>query len=189
MDESAGRTRPPSAPFVPYRVKRGAFREEGLYVETTSGKETLPWGKIRLVCLGIVEEYAQSPPPMSKVRKMMRELFFGSGIDEEEGKRPEKKRVTYVDFFMEGSPRMFRIESTSLDYRGLLPAVGYVSEENFRELVLDFYKRIPEAVFDESFQAYLTGKIAMVKKYQSLYDFQGECQERWKRMQEQSSLP
>lgn len=178
--------------YVGIRVKGGVLSHDGFTLETAHRQETIPWDRIELFCLGIVQETIEtgSPPP-SVLRRSIRELTAtvsgDQGADVPES--PRVRQSTYVDFFVKGCEVPYRIDSGSINYRGLLKEVGYVSERNFRMLLGQIMEYATFSRLDDNFKAFLSRTRAGVKSFPNVYAFQQYCLDVWNALKRESSTP
>jgi hypothetical protein len=170
--------------YLPQRVLSGSMKADGLEIGTREKKDFLPWNKIKLLCLGIVEEpFLESPTNFYlQLKQALKNLFFAEKREKQE---EQKRQILYLEIFVEDEQQPFRIESTSLDYRGFLDKVEYVSENNFKLFLKKLVEQIPDCVLDESIHAFLNNKKSVIRRFGNLYEFQRECQERWLKQQEE----
>jgi len=156
---------------LPLRVRAGAFHDDHFAIETSQEVFEIPWDKVTLLTMGIIEEdVADVDGPRSGMRNFVRKMFFG----EDSGQNAVKKQVREVyllDLYVERMDTPFRIESTSINYRRLLPEAGYVSFQNFLSLAQLIAGRCRMSRFDCSCFDFLGGRRDQVRRYASVYDF------------------
>lgn len=165
------------ATYVPRRIKKATFSDEEFEVETSAGKIKFKWDEVKFVFLGVIEEVISRPDVApSKLRSMIRQIFFEASEDRE-SRKPQTKRSVYIDLFLKDVEQILRIDSSSIDYRGLIPEVGYNSEINFRQLVKELAHRFKTDCLDKTFLAFLEDKKSEIRCFSSVYDFQSYCLE------------
>lgn len=114
-----------ATPYLPTRI-RGARIEDALFnITTAAGEESIPLASIKLLCLGVIDEInITSTIQPSGLRSMIQKVLLGSPDEDihQKSKQAPKKRTYYLDFFVAGRVQPYRIESTSMNYKGLIIA-------------------------------------------------------------------
>lgn len=108
-------------PYLPLRLKSASITDDLFYITTSNGEDKINLSSIRFICLGVIEEIDRgSETQPSGLRSMVRKLL-GSHDDEsnQKIKTVKKKRSYYLDFFVKEKEQPYRIESTSMNYKGL----------------------------------------------------------------------
>lgn len=168
--------------YFPQRILAGSILSEGLEVVLMEHKEILPWDKIRMVFLGIVEEPGLQIPPTTYMH--MKQAVSKIFTPEEKGKQEQRSHAhekVYIEFFVVDHAKPFRMESTSLDYRGFLSEREYVSENNLKKLLSKLSEKLPDCKFDNSVLAYLANQKGSVSRFPNVYEFQRNCQAQWEK--------
>lgn len=161
---------------LPLRIKSGSFEKQCFSIETAGEIFEIPWENIELLTLGVVEEDVGNPQgPKSGLRNLIRKVFFGEETSQNALKRAVRE-VYLIDVFVKELATPFRIESTSVNYRKLLPEAGFVSFLNFLELVKVISRRAVAARVDASCFALMKGRRENVRRYPAIYDFDLESQ-------------
>jgi len=172
--------------YFPQRVSGGSIHEEGLEVDLRDRKVLLSWAMIKKIFLAIVEEPLLSIPPTAYVRfKESLNNFIGRFFLSIDATKDEKSQAfktqgkIYLEMFVSEQEQPYRIDTTTLNYRGFLPQIDYVSDKNLRNFLTRLSERLPGAAFDPSFWAYLGNKKEEIVKFGSVYEFQRECLGKW----------
>ncbi len=159
---------------IPFRVQSGSAGSRGLILETYDDVYKFQWDQVEFLALGlIVNQLNHGKSPKSGMRMKIRELLLGD---------PEKKfKVKYqselhiLDIYLKDREAPFRIDQGSINYRGFLMRPGYVSIDNFRQLVaqVSYYSR--QAHLNHQLREFLKNPRSRLDPFESLYDFQIAC--------------
>jgi len=171
--------------LLPRRIRSAILKEKGLLAITSQGEIMIPWESVVFVFFGIVnEEVGFSEINKSGIRKMLRKVFLGEEHDQQQ---PQKtfRQVHLMDIFVKGEERGYRIHGSHFNYPSVLDNVEYISENNFRRLMAGILKYCSCCFFNRSAQSFLLRDKDNVKFYASVYDFELECLQSRRRMDDQ----
>jgi hypothetical protein len=156
---------------LPMRVRSGSFLSDHFVIETSQEVFEIPWDKIELLALGIVEEeVGETEGPKSGMRNFIRKVFFGDETSQK-GTKKQMREVYLLDMYVGKLDVPFRFESTSINYRKLLKEAGYVSFQNFMNLAQSIARHCTASRFDASCFEFLSGRKDLARRYGSVYDF------------------
>jgi len=161
---------------IPIRIKSGAVNDEALHVITSYESRNIPWGAIEYICLGAIDErISASDGPKSNMRNVIRKLFFGEKTQDDSGK-PDMRTQFILDIYVKDQDAAYRFDSTNINYKAFLGEVSYVSFLNFKKLVKLISEHARNSYFNRSLLALLMKKNDKVHHFNSIYDFELECQ-------------
>src|SRR5438552_3351608 len=112
--------------YIPQRFAGGKIRSHGLEISLRESSELLEWDKIRMVCLGLIEEPSLdvSGGAYHQVKQSVEKMFAKK---KERGGRGEPRQTYYLELFVEDRKEPFRAESTNVNYRDFIEEVEYIS--------------------------------------------------------------
>lgn len=156
------------------RIKTGKISPEGLTINTPRGEKNILWTDIELIRLGVISEEAPSVKlHVSGVRKLIQKTLFGKGPDREENIKDI--RISHIlDIFLKEKNEIIRFDSSYINYKSFLEAVGHVSLRNFKNLLQKISSFAPKHIQDKCFCAFLENKKDLITYYKSLNDFELE---------------
>jgi hypothetical protein len=161
---------------IPLRIKSGHFSQEYFHMVTSSGEIAIPLSSIHYICLGIIEEQAANADgPKSNMRNVIRKLFFGEKPQDDNQKQPTRK-LFLVDIYVEGQEAPYRLDSSNINYKTFLGEVSYISQHNFKKLFSLIVDQGTHGRFNRSAAAFYIKKPDRVHVYNSIYDFELDCQ-------------
>ncbi len=155
---------------LPIRVKGGTIHPEHLFLETAEEIIEVPWEKIKLLSLGVIEEkVGMEELPRSFIRNVLRSIFYGE-------KMKEVRKTYLLDIFVEGAEVPFRLDSSFINYRSFLPRPSHISIQNFKKLLNIFVHQARDSRLALSLVAFLCGRMTEVKGFGSIYDYEIELE-------------
>ena len=170
----------------PKVLKMAIPEPEGLAFQEEGQNKFLPWNGFTLLCAGEVEEtirVKESLPPDGKAAKWMARtglsVTTAVGIAYERSKKREvtKERTDsgyYLDLIAKGDFESVRIVGASFDYSYLGGRMGYNVLLNFKNLVLDIAKFLPNVTKNQGMRAMENKGVMKNVKYGGLKDFENE---------------
>jgi len=161
---------------LPFRIKGAKINPQSLALEIGEEWKEIPWNKIKLFILGIIEQkIGLEDPPKSFVSSFFRGVLLGEKPTEQAKRK--STRVTYLmDIIVEGEDRIFRIESSFFNYRALLEKVNHVSIENFRQMMILLIDNAKDSKLDITVINFLTKKMNSAKIFESIYDYEMDAE-------------
>jgi len=157
---------------LPFRVKGAKINPDYLELEIAEGWKEIPWDKIKLFTLGILEQkIGIEDPPKSFVSTFFRGVLMGEKPTEHAKRK--STRVTYLlDMLIEGESRQYRIDSSFFNYRSLLGEVDHISIKNFKRMMILLISHARDSKLDMTIINFLTKKTPLIKIYSSVYDYE-----------------
>lgn len=160
---------------VPFRVKSGEISPQRITLVTSKQSREILWEDIEFIALGIIrDEVAGGKAPQSQVRALVRHYLFGDNQKDTEIKK-ELRESYYLDIFILNEETPYRIDHTTVNYRGFLRNMTYNSAQNFRRLTGGIVYYSLNAKLDRCLTAYLNREKEKLIKYDGFYDFELEC--------------
>jgi hypothetical protein len=172
---------------IPQRIKSGRFTSEYLQIVTASGEIDIPLSSIQYICLGLIEEPILSDDgPKSNMRNAIRKLFFGEKPQDDNHKQALRK-LYIVDIYVEGQEAAYRMDSSSINYKTFLGEVSYISQHNFKRLFGMIVDHGKNSRFNRSAVAFHIKKQDRVHTFNSICDFEMDCQHNRARLEREIS--
>ncbi|MHC9540894.1 MAG: hypothetical protein AB9903_15425 [Vulcanimicrobiota bacterium] len=161
---------------IPIRIKSGSVDDEAIHIITSCESRNIPWGSVEYICLGAIDErIGASDGPKSNMRNVIRKLFFGEKTQDDNAK-PDMRTQYILDIYVKDQDAAYRFDSTNINYKAFLGEVSYVSFLNFKKLVKLISDHARNSYFNRSLLALLMKKNDKVHHFNSVYDFELECQ-------------
>jgi hypothetical protein len=170
----------------PKVLKKAVPESEGLGYAEEGQDKLLPWHAVVLLCAGEIEEtmrVTETLPPDGKAKKwLMRtglSVTTAVAVSYERSKKREvdKQEVSSVhclDLVTKGDTESVRIIGDSFDYSYLGNRMGYHALLNFKSLVLDVGRFLPEVTRNRGMRAMETGAAVQSMRYGDFDDFENE---------------
>jgi hypothetical protein len=170
----------------PKVLKKGVPEQEGLGYEEEGQNKLLPWHGVVLLCAGEIEEtmrVTETLPPDGEAKKwLMRtglSVTTAVAISYERSKKREVNKqeassTHYLDLVAKGDFESVRILGDSFDYSYLGNRMGYNALLNFKSLVLDVGKFLPDVTKNRGMRAMESGAVVQNMRYGGFDDFENE---------------
>jgi len=159
---------------VPVRIKSGHIEDEHIVAEAGGEFQKIPFESIEYICLGIIDEkLTTSDPPKSNMRNMIQGFFGGGDKSDKETKIQPTSRTTYIlDIYVKNIPAPFRIDASSINYKGFIKKVTYISADNFKMLVHNICSKSENCRFNNALVTFLTKRKEKPQIFTSKNEFE-----------------
>ena len=157
---------------LPVRIKSGSIQDDHIHIETSKESEDISFADIDYICLGIIEEkFTSSEPPKSKMRTMVNGLLGGARGGKETKIRPESRMINILDIYTKGNDVPYRIDASAINYKGFIDKIGYISRDNFRNLLKSICIKASDSKFSASLISFMLKMREKPIVFSSLDDF------------------
>lgn len=157
---------------LPLRVKTGAIAEDHFVAETAKDYFTVPWDKVKLVCLGFVEERYDTEATAYATQKLINDMGrMVKGGSPDEGKIVSFKESQILDVCVEGFAEPLRFEANNLNYRAFLGKVSFMSLQNFFRFVRAFASHCQQARFTPNVKHFLAWQRFELRRFPAFHDY------------------
>ena len=158
---------------IPHRVQSGSAGPGGLILETYDDVYRVEWSQVEFLALGLMlNQVGPDKTPKSGMRMKIRELLLGD--PEKKIKAKSTSEFHILDIYLCNQEAPYRLDQGTTNYRGFLMRPGYVSIDNFRQVV----KRIAYFSANAHFNGHLVDFINCprnrLESYENIHDFQLE---------------
>lgn len=154
------------------RVKSGKFSDNAFIFCVPEGEEVLPLDQIEFISLGkIEEEIADVKPEMSGIRKKIRQMLMGeSQVSQRD--IPAIKTTYFIDIFRKNSDRIYRFDSSYINYKDFIGEIELISVNNFKKFIAKLKDFIGNIDTTPDFKYFSENKIDKISKHESIFDFE-----------------
>lgn len=155
-----------------FRVKSGEFTDKAFVANLEGGVIQIPWDEIEFASLGVIRERVPDiRNEMSGVRKKLRQVFFRE--DKHAQKSIVHVRTTYlIDLFLKNSKKIYRFDSSYINYKHFIDNVGLISINNFKNFVIKLCEKLKNTEIDPDMRHFIDNKHHHILVHDSIFDFE-----------------
>lgn len=119
----------------------------------------------------MIKEEVSIKAEMSGLRKKLRQILLGENKDTQK-KIPEIKTSYFIDIFLKDENKIYRFDSSYINYKDFLDAVEFISLSNFKKFALKLKEILKNIETTPCFNYFCQNIPDKMLTHDSVFDFE-----------------